>query len=65
MINNQPKIEIEALIKQLESFKINQEYKLELAKALMLAAAMGLRQQLHKIQVIERKIERLNKKLTK
>lgn len=62
-----PKIDILPLIKQLESFRIDQEYKLELGQALMLGAAMGLQQQYEKIGVLDSKIKRLkleNEKLT-
>lgn len=63
-----PKIEIKALIDQLETFRVDQEFKLELAQALMLGAAMGLRQQYEKIGVVEgrlRKLEKINDHLAK
>lgn len=63
-----PKIEIRALIDQLETFRVDQEFKLELAQALMLGAAMGLQQQYEKIGVIEsrlKKLEKINDNLAK
>lgn len=61
------KIDILPLIKQLETFRVDQEYKLELAQALILGSAMGLQQQYEKIGVLDSKIKRLkleNEKLT-
>ena len=52
-MTNSPKIEILALIKQLETFRVDQEYKLEIAQAIMLGAAMGLQQQYDKIGTLE------------
>lgn len=63
-----PKIEIKALIDQLQTFRVDQEFKLELAQALMLGAAMGLLQQYEKIGVIEsrlKKLEKINDNLAK
>jgi len=60
-VNTKPKIEITALIHQLETYRVDQEYKLELAQALMLGAAMGLQQQFHKIGVLESKLKKLEK----
>lgn len=63
-----PKIEIRALIDQLETFRVDQEQKLELAQAIMLGAAMGLQQQYEKIGVLEnrlRKLEKINDGLAK
>lgn len=63
-----PKIEIRALIDQLETFRVDQEQKLELAQAIMLGAAMGLQQQYEKIGVLEnrlRKLEKVNDDLSK
>lgn len=60
-MNTKPKIEITALIHQLETYKVDQEYKLELAQALMLGAAMGLQQQYHKIGLLESKLKKLEK----
>ena len=62
MTTNKPKIEIVALIKQLETFRVDQEQKLELAQALMLGAAMGLDQQYEKIGALDRKLDRLKEK---
>ena len=56
-----PKIEIRALIDQLQTFRVDQEFKLELAQALMLGAAMGLQQQYDKIGVIESRLKKLEK----
>ena len=61
-MTNSPKIEILALIKQLETFRVDQEYKLELAQAIMLGAAMGLQQQYDKIGTLDRKMDRLRQK---
>ena len=61
-MTNSPKIEILALIKQLETFRVDQEYKLELAQAIMLGAAMGLQQQYEKIGTLDRKLDRLKRK---
>lgn len=66
-MGNAPKIDILPLIKQLETFRVDQEHKLELAQALMLGSAMGLQQQYEKIGVLDSKIKRLkleNEKLT-
>lgn len=60
-MNKQPKIEIVALINQLETYRIDQEYKLELGQALMLGAAMGLRQQYEKIGILEKRVSKLEK----
>lgn len=63
-----PKIEIRALIDRLKTFRVDQEFKLELAQALMLGAAMGLQQQYDKIGVIEsrlKKLEKINDNLAK
>ena len=61
-MTNSPKIEILALIKQLETFRVDQEYKLEIAQAIMLGAAMGLQQQYDKIGTLDRKMDRLRQK---
>jgi hypothetical protein len=63
-MTNDPKIEIPALIKQLETYKVDQEYKLELAQALMLGAAMGLRQQKETIELLHKKIRFLKNQQT-
>jgi len=63
-MTNDPKIEIPALIKQLETYKVDQEYKLELAQALMLGAAMGLRQQKEMIESLHKKIRFLKNQQT-
>lgn len=60
-MNFRPKIEIRALIDQLETFRVDQDQKLELAQAIMLGAAMGLRQQYEKIGLIERRLRDLEK----
>lgn len=68
MSSFKPKIEIRALIDQLETFRVDQEQKLELAQAIMLGAAMGLQQQYEKIGVLEnrlRKLEKINDNLAK
>lgn len=68
MSSFKPKIEIRALIDQLETFRVDQEQKLELAQAIMLGAAMGLQQQYEKIGVLEnrlRKLEKINDGLAK
>ena len=68
MSSFKPKIEIRALIDQLETFRVDQEQKLELAQAIMLGAAMGLQQQFDKIGVLEnriRKLEKINDDLSK
>lgn len=68
MTSFKPKIEIRALIDQLETFRVDQEQKLELAQAIMLGAAMGLQQQYEKIGVLEnrlRKLEKINDGLAK
>ena len=59
---DKPKIEILPLIKQLETFRVDQEQKLELAQAIMLGAAMGLQQQYDKIGTLDRKMDRLRQK---
>lgn len=56
-----PKLEIPALIKHLETFRVDQEQKLELAQALMLGAAMGLKQQEDKICAMQRRINDLQR----
>ena len=60
-MNKTPKIEILALIKQLQTYRIDQEYKLEFAQALMLGAAMGLQQQYDKIGILEGRLKKLEK----
>lgn len=59
MTDSVPKIEIEALIRQLKTFRVDQEFKLELAQALMIASAMGLEQQQRKIYTIEKKLDKI------
>ena len=59
------KIDIPALVRQLETFKVDQEQKVELAQALMLGAALGLRQQIATIGKLARKLEALEKKYEK
>jgi hypothetical protein len=61
-MTNKPKIEILPLIKQLETFRVDQEQKLELAQAIMLGAAMGLQQQYDKIGTLDRKLDRAKQK---
>jgi len=61
-MTNKPKIEILPLIKQLETFRLDQEQKLELAQAIMLGAAMGLQQQYDKIGTLDRKLDRAKQK---
>lgn len=60
-MNKTPKIEILALIKQLQTYRIDQEYKLEFAQALMLGAALGLQQQFDKIGILEGRLKKLEK----
>lgn len=60
-MNEEPKIEIRALIRQLETYRVDQPQKLELAQALMLGAAMGLQQQYTKIGYLNDKIKKLQK----
>ena len=60
-MNKTPKIQILALIKQLQTYRIDQEYKLEFAQALMLGAAFGLQQQFDKIGILEGRLKKLEK----
>ena len=61
-MTDKPKIDILPLIKQLETFRVDQEQKLELAQALMLGSALGLKQQYEKIGTLDRKLDRLKRK---
>lgn len=61
-MSDKPKIDILPLIKQLETFRVDQEQKLQLAQAIMLGAAMGLQQQYDKIGTLDRKLDRMKRK---
>lgn len=60
-MTEESKIEIRALIRQLETYRVDQPQKLELAQALMLGAAVGLQQQYNKIGYLNDKIKKLQK----